>query len=52
LHTWDRHRLHSLHRRGTRLVNGQRPRGWTSDLFISQPRPELGGSSMESFLCP
>ncbi len=27
LHAQDRRRLHSLHRRGTRLVNGHRPRG-------------------------
>jgi hypothetical protein len=27
LHARDRRRLHSLHRRGTRLVNGHRPRG-------------------------
>jgi hypothetical protein len=44
LHARDRQRLHSLHRRGTRLVRGHRPRGWTSDLFSSQPSPELGGS--------
>ncbi len=44
LHTQDRRRLHSLHRRGTRLVNGHRPRGWTSGLFSSQPRPEPGGA--------
>jgi hypothetical protein len=44
--------LHSLHRLGTRLVNGHRPRGWTSDLFSSQPRPELGGSPVESWLHP
>jgi hypothetical protein len=52
LHTRDRRRLHSLHRRGTRLVNGHRPRGWTSDLFSSQPRPELGGSPVERWLHP
>ncbi len=42
LHARDRWRLHSLHRCGTSLVSGHRPRGWTSDLFSSQPRPELG----------
>jgi hypothetical protein len=52
LHTRDRRRLHSLHRHGTRLVNGHRPRGWTSDLFSSQPRPELSGSPVESWLHP
>jgi hypothetical protein len=52
LHAWDRRRLHSLHRRGTRPVNGHRLRGWTSDLFSSQPRPELGGSPVESWLHP
>ncbi len=49
LHAWDRRRLH---RRGTRLVNGHCPRGWTSDLFSSQPRPELGGNPVESWLHP
>jgi hypothetical protein len=52
LHTRDRRRLHSLHRRGTHPVNGHRPIGWTSDLFSSQPRPELGGSPVESCLRP
>jgi hypothetical protein len=51
LHARDRWRLHSLHRHSTRLINGHRPRGWTSDLF-SQPRPELGGSPVESWLHP
>jgi hypothetical protein len=36
----------------TRLVSGHCPRGWTSDLFSSQPRPELGGSPVESWLHP
>jgi hypothetical protein len=52
LHARDRRRLHSLHRRGIRPVNRHRPRGWTSDLFSSQPRPELGGSLVESWLHP
>jgi hypothetical protein len=52
LHTRDWRHIHSLHRRGTYPVNGHRPRGWTSDLFSSQPRPELGGSPVESCLCP
>ncbi len=34
----------------TCLVSGHRPRGWTSDLFSSQPRPQLGGSPVESWL--
>jgi hypothetical protein len=49
LHAEDRRRLHSLHRRGTRLISGHCPRGWTSDLF-SQLRPELGGSPVETVL--
>jgi hypothetical protein len=52
LHARDQRRLHSLHRCGTRLVNGHRPRGWTSDLFSSQQRPELRGSPVESWLHP
>ncbi len=52
LHARDQRCLHSLHRRGTSLVNGHRPRDWTSDLFSSQSRPELGGSPVESWLHP
>jgi hypothetical protein len=52
LHARDWRRLHSLYRRGTRLVNGHRPRGWTSDLFSSQPRPELGGVLMRAGYTP
>jgi hypothetical protein len=52
LHARDWQRLHSLHRCGTRLVNRHHPRGWTSDLFSSQPRPELGGSPVKSWLHP
>ncbi len=52
LHTQDRRRLHFLHRRGTHPVNGHRPKGWTSNLFSSQPRPEFGGSPVESCLRP
>ncbi len=52
LHARDRRRLHSLHRRGIRPFNRHRPGDWTSDLFSSQPRPELGGSPVESWLCP
>jgi hypothetical protein len=33
-------------------VNGHCPRGWTSDLFSSQLRPELGVSPVESCLRP
>jgi hypothetical protein len=52
LHARDRRRLHSLHKRRTPPVSGHCPRGWTSYLFSSQPRPELGGSPVESCLCP
>ncbi len=45
-------RLHSLHKGGTCPVRGHCPRGWTSDLFSSQPRPKLGGSPVESCLRP
>ncbi len=47
LHAREWRRLHRLHRPGTRPV-----RGWTSDLFSFQPRPELGGSPVESWLRP
>jgi hypothetical protein len=40
------------HKHGTHPVSGHRPRGWTSDLFSSQPRPELGGSPVENCLHP
>jgi hypothetical protein len=50
LHGRDWRRLHSLHRRGTHSVNRHRQRGWTSDFFSFQPRPELGGSPLESCL--
>jgi hypothetical protein len=46
LHTQDRRRHQRGHRRGTRPVNGHRHRGWTSDLFSFQPRPELGGNHL------
>jgi hypothetical protein len=52
LHARDRRRLHSLQKHGTRPVSRHRPRGWTSDLFFSQPRAELVGSPVESCLCP
>ncbi len=52
LHARDRRGLYSLHRRGTRPVNGHCQRGWTADLFSFQPRPELRGSPVESCLCP
>jgi hypothetical protein len=51
LHARDQQCLHSLHRHGTCPVSGHRPRGPTSDPFSSQPRPELGGSPVESCLC-
>jgi hypothetical protein len=50
LHARDRRRLRRIHRRSIRPVSGHRPRGWTSDLFSSQPRPELGGSPVKSCL--
>jgi hypothetical protein len=52
LHAWDQRCLHSLHKRSTCPVSGHRPRGWTSDLFSSQLRPELGRSPVESCLHP
>jgi hypothetical protein len=52
LHARDRRRHHRCHRHGTRPVNGHRHRGWTSDLFSSQPRPELGGSPVDTWLHP
>jgi hypothetical protein len=48
LHARDRRHPHKCHRRGT--VPGQR--GWTSDLFSFQPRPELGGSPVDTCLHP
>jgi hypothetical protein len=61
LHARDRRRHQRLHssgirrasghrrgiRRGIRNASGHRPREWTSDLS-SQPRPELGGSPVET----
>jgi hypothetical protein len=44
LHARDWRHHHRCHRRGTRPVNGHRHRDWTSDLFFSRLRPELGGS--------
>jgi hypothetical protein len=52
LHARDRRCLHSLHRRCTRLVDGHCPRGWTSDLFSSQLRPELGGALLRPGYTP
>ncbi len=52
LHAWDQWRLHRLHRRGTCPMNGYSPRGLTTDLFSFQPRPELRGSPVESWLHP
>jgi hypothetical protein len=48
LHARDRRRLLRCHRRGTRPINGHRQRGWTSDFFSSQLRPELGGSPVDT----
>ncbi len=52
LHDRDQQRHHRCHRRGTHPVNGHHHRGWTSDLFSSQPRPELGGSPVDICLHP
>jgi hypothetical protein len=46
----DRRCHHRLHRRGTRPINGHCHRGWISDLFFFQPRPELWGSPEETCL--
>jgi hypothetical protein len=43
---------HMCHKRGTRPVNGHRHRGWTTDLFSSRPRPELGGSPVDTCVHP
>ncbi len=64
LHARDRRRHQRLHssgirrasgirhasgiRRDIRNASGLRLRGWTSDLSFSQPRPELGGSPVET----
>jgi hypothetical protein len=50
LHAWDRRHLHRCH--STLPINGHRHEGWTSDLFSSQPRPELGGSPVDTCLHP
>ncbi len=52
LHDRDRRRHHRCHRRGTRPVNGHRHKGWTSDLFSSEPKSELGGSPVDTCLHP
>jgi hypothetical protein len=52
LQAWDWRCHDRCHRRGTRPVNGHRHRGWTSDLFSSQLRPELGGSPVDTCLHP
>jgi hypothetical protein len=52
LHARDQRRLHRCHRRGTCPVNGHRHGGWTSDLFSSQPRPELRRSPVDTCLHP
>jgi hypothetical protein len=52
LHTQDQRRLHSLHKHGTCPISKHRPKGWTSDLFSSQRRPELRGSLVQICLCP
>jgi hypothetical protein len=52
LNARDRRHHHRCHRHGTCPVNRHRHRGWTSDLFSSQPRPELGGSPVDTCLHP
>ncbi len=52
LHARDRWRHHRCHRLGSSPVNGHRHRGWTSDLFSFQTRPELGGSPVDTCLHP
>jgi hypothetical protein len=52
LHLPDWWHHHRCHRRGTRPVNGHCRRGWTSDLFSSRPRPELGGKPVDTCLHP
>jgi hypothetical protein len=52
LHLPDWWHHQRCHRRGTRPVNGHRRRGWTSDLFSSRPRPETGGSPVDTCLHP
>ncbi len=52
LHARERRRHHRCHRHNTCPVNGHRHRGWTSDLFFSQPRPELGGSPVDTCVHP
>ncbi len=52
LHLLDWRHLHSLNRRGTRPVNGHHPRGWTSDLFSSQLRPDLRGALWRAAYAP
>jgi hypothetical protein len=46
LHAWDQRHLHSLHKHGTHPVSRHCPRGWTSDLFSSQQRPELTSTGL------
>jgi hypothetical protein len=46
LHARDRRHLHSLHKHATCPVSGHCPRGWTSDLFSFQPRPELTSTGL------
>ncbi len=52
LHAWNRWHLYSLHRHGTRPVNGHRPRGWTSDLFSSSWGQSSGGSLWRAVYAP
>jgi hypothetical protein len=52
LHARDRQRHHRCHRHSNHPANGHRHRGWTSDLFFSQPRPELRGSPVDTCLHP
>jgi hypothetical protein len=52
LHARDWRRHHRCHRHGTCPVKGHCHRGWTSDLFSSLQRPELGGSPVDTCLHP
>jgi hypothetical protein len=52
LHARDRQCLHSLLRCATHPISGHGPRGWTSDLFSSQLRPEYRESPLKSCLHP
>jgi hypothetical protein len=52
LHARDHRRHHRCHRCSTRPTNRHRHRGWTSDLFSFQARPELDESPVDTCLHP